>query len=205
MNTLQKATLISIAPLALILGGCANGGGTRDASYVDSAGPRTIVSLDQINIQDWSNAADQMVQSLLNSGILNRAPSSPAIMVVSRITNNTTQQVDTDMLTKKIRVALNQSGKVVTTTTYGPGGQAEDPLARETAELEKFQSGDSTNMPLPYFSLSGKLLENRAQAGNTKQVTYTFQLSMTEIPTGLAIWEDEVQITKQGQRNAVGW
>ncbi len=205
MNQLQKISLLSLAPLALILGGCASSGGTRDAAYVDSDGTHTIVSLDQINIQDWSNAADQMVQSLLESGILNRSPEKPAIMVVSRIVNNTTQQVDTDLLTKKIRVALNQSGKVVTTTTYGPGGRAEDPLARETAELEKFQRGDTANMPLPYFSLSGKLLENRAQAGKTKQVTYIFQLSMTEIPTGLAVWEDEVQITKQGQRASVGW
>lgn len=205
MKKIHQLTFVGLTPLALILSGCAGGGGSRDAGYIDSTGPNTIVSLDQINIQDWSNAADQMVQSMLDSGVLQRAPEQPAILVISRITNNTTQQVDIDELTKKIRVALNRSGKVVTTTTFGPAGQVEDPIARQTGELERFKSGDTASMPLPYFSLSGKLLENRAQAGRTKQVTYTFQLSLTEIRNGLAVWEDEVQITKQGQRSAVGW
>lgn len=204
-HTTRTLLGLTLTTAALVLGGCASSGSGRNAAYVDSAGPRTIVSLDQINIQDWSNAADQMVQSLLESGVLNRAPEQPAIMVVSRIVNNTTQQVDTDELTKKIRVALNRSGKVITTTTFGPAGSVEDPLARETGELMRFQEGSTASMPLPWFSLSGKLLENRAQAGRTRQVTYTFQLSMTEIRSGLAVWEDEVQITKQGERAAVGW
>lgn len=202
---MKQTILIALSLSVILLAGCAGGGGSRDAGYVDSSGPNTVVSLDQINIQDWSNAADQMVQSLLDSGVLQRAPRQPAIMVVSRIVNNTTQQVDTDNLTKKIRVALNKSGKVITTTTFGPASQVEDPIARQTGELERFQQGDTASMPIPYFSLSGKLLENRAQAGRTQQVTYTFQLSLTEISNGLAVWEDEVNITKQGQRNAVGW
>lgn len=205
MNKFQTLTFAGLAPLALILSGCNGGGGSRNAGYIDSTGPDTIISLDQINIQDWSNAADQMIQSMLDSGVLQRAPEQPAILVISRIVNNTAQQVDTDELTKKIRVALNRSGKVITTTTFGPAGQVEDPIARQTGELQRFQNNDTASMPLPYFSLSGKLLENRAQAGRTKQVTYTFQLSLTEIKNGLAVWEDEVQITKQGQRSAVGW
>lgn len=196
----QFLSFLGTCTLAALLSGC--GGG---AQYVDSQGTQTIVSLDQINIQDWSNAADQMVASLLSSGVLDNAPSQPAIMAVSRIVNTTTTQVDTANLTKKIRVALTQSGKVLTTTTYGLGGQAEDELAKQTMELYKLQNNDASSMPLPYYTLSGKLLENRATAGRTRQVTYTFQLSLTQISTGLAVWEDEVNITKQGRNAAVGW
>lgn len=200
-NHFKLLSLASICAVSALLGGC----GTQ-AHYVDTQGTQTIVTLDQINIQDWSNAADQMVASLLSSGVLDNAPSQPAIMAVTGVTNSTTAIVDTALLTKNIRVALTQSGKVLTTTTYGmAGAPVEDPLARQTMELYKLQNNDATSMPLPYYTLSGKLLENRAQAGRTRQVTYTFQLTLTQINTGLAVWEDVVNITKQGTKPSVGW
>ncbi len=201
LNNFCRFTLAGL--LVLTLAGCKTT--SRDAGYIDSAGPRTIVSLDQINIQDWANAGDQMVNSLLASGVMDRAPEQPAVLAMSRIVNNTTQQVDTDFLTRRIRVALNRSGKAFTTTTFGPGGVVEDELALEAGEYQRFTEGESAPRPLPYFTLSGKLLENRAQAGSTRQVTYVFQLALTEVRSGLAVWEDEVQITKQGERASVGW
>ena len=189
----STTTLSLLSAGLLALAGCNTGG---DARYVDSQGPRTIVSVDEINIQDWSSAADQMINSLLTSGILNRSPEQPAIMAVSVIVNDTRRHVDTDLLTKQIRVALNRSGKAITTTTIDVLGPAEDPLAAKVSDKRA---------PTPYFSLSGKIIEVNAQAGDTKQVTYVFQLSMTEIPTGLAVWEDQVEITKQGSRAAIGW
>ncbi len=194
--------LALLSSLALALTACSSGTG-GNAAYVDSSGPRTVVSLEKINIQDWSNAADQMVQSLLASKTLDKAPTQPAVMAVSRIVNNTTQQVDTDMLTKKIRVALNQSGKVVTTTTFGKN--AEDTLAKEAGDAAAFAAGEQAPDRIPYYTLSGKLIEDSAQAGSTTQRTYVFQLSLTEVKSGLAVWEDEVSITKQGRRNAIGW
>lgn len=205
MKSLRLILLTSATSLALLsFSGCEST--SPNAKYVDSKGTETIVSLDQINIQDWANAADQMVNSLLASGKLERSPEQPAIMAVSRIVNNTQQQVDTDYLTKKIRTALNQSGKVMTSTTIGLGDKAEDPLARDAGDLARFMEGNkSAPEKMPYFTLSGKLLENRAKAGSTRQVTYSFQLSLTEIKTGLAVWEDEVEITKQGKKASVGW
>jgi len=202
----KRIVTLSIAAVSVFVAGCASSGTPgRDARYVDSQGTQTIVSLDKINIQDWSQAADQMVQSMLVSGVLDRAPQQPAVLGIGRMTNKTTQLVDTDQLTKKIRVALNQSGKVVTTTTYGLGDYAEDELARQTMEIKKFQENDTQPMPLPYFTLTGKLLEDRASAGRTNQVTYTFQLTLTQTNNGLAVWEDEKNITKQGERASVGW
>jgi uncharacterized protein (TIGR02722 family) len=193
MKKIINATLFSSTLLAagLFMTGC----GTK-AHYVDSKGPATVVSLNQLDIQDWTMASDAMVASLLESSVLERSPEKPAIMAVSRIINNTQQQVDVDLLVKKIRVALNKSGKVLTTSTIGIGDTANDPLAKELATAPATK---------PWFSLSGKLLEDRANVGKTKQVTYTFQLSLVEIKTGLAVWEDEKQFTKQGTKGSVGW
>lgn len=199
---MKLALATTAAAAALLLTGCAT---KNDARYVDSQGPQTIVSLDRINIQDWNNAADRLVASLLASGVLERAPEQPAVMAVSRIRNNTQQQVDTDSLTKKIRVALNQTGKVVTTTTLGPDGRVEDQMAADVGAMQAFMAGEKQKTVLPYYTLSGKLLEDRVRSGNTQQVTYTFQLSLTTTRNGLAVWEDEQLITKQGQRSSVGW
>lgn len=204
---LKKAIRVAAIglPALLMLGltGCQSTG--SGARYVESQGTETIVTLDQINIQDWNQAADKLVASLLESGALERAPKQPAVLAISRIINNTQQQVDTDSLVKKIRVDLNRTGKVVTTTTVGLGGRAEDPLAKSTAEYNAFMNDESTAPVMPHYSLSGKLLEDRAKAGSTRQVTYSFQLSLTEIATGLAVWEEEEQITKMGKRASVGW
>ncbi len=197
----MKLTFLTLSAAAILASGCA----TNDAHVIDSQGTKTITSLGQIDIQDWTAAADKMVASLLESGALEKAPEQPAVMAISKIRNNTQQQVDIDSLTKKIRVALNKTGKVVTTTTLGADGRIEDPVAADAGNMKAFMNGEKPKTTLPYYTLSGKLLENRTSVGDVKQVTYTFQLSLTTVKDGLAVWEGEEQITKQGKRNSVGW
>ncbi|MCU0793215.1 MAG: penicillin-binding protein activator LpoB [Opitutaceae bacterium] len=198
---MKLALAATTAAAALLFTGCAS----KNAKYVDSQGPETIVSLDRINIQDWNAAADKLVAKLLASNVLERAPELPAVMAISRIRNNTAVQVDTDNLTKKIRVALLETGKVVTTTTLGADGKVEDAMAAEVGSMQAFMAGEKQKTVLPYYTLSGKLLDDSVKSGNTRQVTYTFQLSLTTTKDGLAVWEGEEQITKQGQRSTVGW
>ena len=145
MNSpLRRFSVVSLLAAGLLsLSGCQT---PRDAKYIESGGASTVVTLDQINIQDWNRAADAMVASLLSSGVLERVPEQPAVLAISRIVNNTQQQVDTDSLTKKIRVALNQSGKVITTTTLGLGGKVEDPLAKESAEMAAMMAGHTNGV-----------------------------------------------------------
>ncbi|EIP99549.1 collagen-binding surface adhesin SpaP (antigen I/II family) [Opitutaceae bacterium TAV1] len=182
-----------------VFAGCSN-----NAHYVDSKGPDTIVSLNQINIQDFNQAADDLVADILVSGVLERAPTQPAVMAISRITNGTSNNFDMDSLTKKIRTSLLRSGKVITTTTLAYGG-AEDPLAKELAQQNQFLAGDKQQSPKPYYTLSGKIIEDKAKASGVNQVTYSFQLTLTTVQDGLGVWEGEKQITKQGKRASVGW
>jgi len=185
---------------ALLLTAC---GGAR---YVETEGPGTIVTVGEINIQDWIQAGDALVQDLLDSNAFDRVENPPAVLAISQIVNNTTQQVDTNLLTRRIRIALNRSGRALTTTTTGLGGSAEDPLARDQAEFDRFTNATETPAPArPQFSLSGRLIEERARAGRTRQASFVFQLALTEIQSGLAVWEGEEIITKQGRRSSVGW
>jgi hypothetical protein len=197
---MKTSVILPAAAAAALL--ALGAGCTRPAQYVDPQGSRVMVTLDQINIQDFAMAAEDAVNSLLASGVIDRVPEKPAILVVSRVVNSTSQQVDTDMLTKKIRVALNQSGKALTQTTRGPGGVVEDELAREI-QLER-EALDGLRTRVPDFSLSGKIIETMSRAGSYRQAAYTFQLSLTD-NRGLAVWEGEKAVVKQGRRPSVGF
>src|ERR1019366_354162 len=188
-----------VAIVPLIVAGCAT-----NAHYVETGGNENVVSVGQINIQDYIQAANSAVNELLASGALDRVQNPPAVLAMSRIVNDTAQQIDTDLLTKKIRVALLQSGKAVTTTTFGLGGTAEDPMAKGLQQENEFKS-DVKSTRTPDFTLSGKIIQLAVKAGNTSQSTYSFQLSLTDAKTGLAVWEGEKEITKQGTRSSVGF
>ncbi len=198
MNRLLQTTAAALLGI-VTLTGCA-----RRAQYVDPKGSRVMVTLDQINIQDFSMAAEDAVNDLLASGVLEKVPSPPAVMVVSRVINNTSQQVDTDLLTKKIRVALNKSGKALTMTTRGPGGTAEDELAKEIAQEWRDMGLEPQPSRPPDFSLSGKIIETYTRSGSYRQAAYTFQLSLSD-RRGLAVWEGEKEVVKQGRRPSVGF
>lgn len=197
MNRKIKLCLLFLSPL-LFFGGC-----STHTRYVETSGPRTLNTTD-INIQDFSYAAEDMIKSLLASGALDKAPKQPAVLAISRIVNNTTQQIDTDMLTKKIRIAVNQSGKALTTTTMGIGGIAEDPLAQSMQQEKDFYADKKELQRMPDFSLSGKILEMRNRLDDVRQVSYIFQLSLTN-NEGLAVWEEEKQLAKQEKKGVFGW
>ena len=198
---MKKIVLLSIAAAGLSLtgGGCA----TR-AHYIQTGGRESIVSVNSINIQDFIQAADAATSDLLASGALDKVSTPPAVLAISRIVNNTGQQIDTDLLTKKIRVALLQSGKALTTTTFTIGGPAEDPMAQALQQQNDAQLNQRTGRT-PNFTLSGKIIQTSVKDGSTSQSTYSFQLSLTDPNSGLAVWEGEKEITKQGGRGSVGF
>lgn len=211
MNTSTIAGLrlpaLSIATL-LVSANLFSGSGCQKAGYVDPKGNDLIVNADRMNIQDWNLLADQVVQSLITSGALSRLPNQPAGVLLNPVINTTTQQFDTDAIMKKIRISLLNSGRAEVIMTAGPGGRAEDPIAKDAQALKDFQSGrDNQVNPsnVPDATLTAKLIEDRARSGSTKQVAYVLQMSMTNTNTGRAVWEGEASVVKQGQRSAVGF
>ncbi len=206
MTNLLRSTLLPAATVSLLLPlGLA---GCQKAQYVDPKGNDLIVSVDRMNIQDWNLLADQVVASMVNSGVLSRLPNQPAGVLLNPVINTTTQQFDTDAIMKKIRIALLQTGRCEVIMTAGPGGRAEDPIAKDAQALKDFQSGrdNQVNMQnVPDATLTAKLLEDRARSGSTRQIAYVLQMSLTNTSTGRAVWEGEAQVVKQGARSSVGF
>ena len=200
MNTSSKLLGLVTVSAALLLTGCETVNETRT---VDSKGPEAVNTA-SINSQDWANAADQLVGSLLSGNALNNAPRTPAVLAIDRVINNTSLMVDTDLLIKKIRVALTQTGKIAITNTMGLGERAV--VAGEAAELEVMQSGKKQKLLVPDYTLYAKLIQQTDKSKKVTPNTYSFQMSLVQTKTGLTVWEEEKSIAKQTKRaGSVGW
>lgn len=169
---------------------------------------RAVMGLDY---RDFRAAGTEAVQDMLLSGAVEKTGGGRYVLAVSRIINDTMQKIDTDQLVKQIRVELARSGKVVVTTAVGANGP-EDALALQVRELrgsEEFNQNTVVakgQMIAPELSLSGKIIQRNIPISKSKQrVEYYFQLSLTDIATGLAFWEGETVLGKQGSRKSVAW
>lgn len=198
-----KSTLTATF-VSLLIAGCA-----APTRYVDPAADQGAVTL-AMDYRDFERAATATVEDMLASGAVDSPSGKRYVMVISRITNDTMQRIDTDQLIKKIRVALLRSGKVVTTTAVGLNG-AEDEMTRKARELRKSDEFDQSTveqkgtLQAPDLSLSGKIIQRNHQVADEQQVEYYVQLTLTDLTSGLAIWEGETQIIKRGPDDSVAW
>jgi len=205
---MKFSRLIVIATAATLTAGCASSG----VEMVDTRNDRgeAVVGIDY---RDFEKAAGDAVQSLLASGAVNNPKGGRYVMMVSRITNDTMQRIDTDQLVKKIRIDLLNSGKVVVTTAVAAGG-AEDQAnfdvrgdgVRGNDEFNQSRVQRKGTLQAPDLSLSGKIIQrNIRMSGGKQQIEYYFQLTMTELASGLAIWENELPIIKRASNASAAW
>jgi hypothetical protein len=162
--------------LALAAGSCFLTGCATTTTTMESSQKLTSSGLDT---QDFAAKGEELVDSLLQRDVLDKAAHHPAVIAIGRIVNDTTLYIDTDLLMKTIRVRLNSNGKAITDTTRG---------ALNTDD---------------YF-FSGKIIQPpNVMEGNKTQHTYVLQLSLTD-NNGLAVWEDEREVNKLTKRSGFG-
>ncbi|TYP65086.1 penicillin-binding protein activator LpoB [Stutzerimonas stutzeri] len=207
MKIQSASAFFQVAAMAALLGltvGCAPQTQLLSSSSVDR--PITL----GLSAADFEQAAAAATQSMLESGAVERNDGKKHIMVVSNVLNDTMQRIDTDQLVKKIRVELLRSGKVMVTTAIGLNG-AEDQMNTAFSELSQSRKVDRSTLvkqklAAPNMSLSGKILQrNNRVDGNKELVEYYFQMTLSDLQNGLAVWEGEEQISKLGSAKGTSW
>lgn len=200
--------LIFAAVAALVLAGCASSTAYVNNGTIDASSKPLTMGIDST---DFELAASKAVDSLLSSGALNRPGGGRYVVAMGRVVNDTAQRIDTALLTKKIRIAMLKSGKAVMTTAVAAGG-AEDSMSedvrelRENAEFKQNTIAKQGTLYAPDMSLSGKIIQRNITTTDKKLlVEYYFQLTLTQLETGLAFWEDEININKMSNKKTVSW
>jgi len=197
--------LITLSISALLLTACGSA-----PKRIDATGNEGIVSIDNVDFKDWQIAAEKGIRSLLESGTLNRNDNRKNIIMISSVKNSTTQHINTRILTDKIRQALLRSGKALTTTAISGTG-ADDAASRQVRDLANdpmFNQNtvqQSGTVIAPDMSLSGEIVQQQNSLGRREESYFFFHLSLTDLTTGLAVWEDNVEIVKQGKKPLLGW
>lgn len=207
MRQARNRILIGAVAAALMMGGCAPK--TENIDIHNDRGADAVMGLDY---RDFQAAAEDMVRSMIMSGAVNKPGGGRYVLAVSSVMNDTMQHIDTDQLVKKIRVALLKSGKVVVTTAVSANGP-EDAMAMQTRkelrgneEFDQKTVAGKGKMIAPDLSLSGKIIQRNVSIDRSRQqVEYYFQMTLTDVKTGLAVWEDEKVIGKRGSNKSVAW
>ena len=196
----MKSSVLLPVFAAALLAGCAT---TTQRLDLDHDTSEEVNALDS---RDFNIAADKMISDMIESGAVDKPAGGRYVLAIGRVANRTKQDIDVDQLVKKIRVTLLKSGKVVVTTAVGASG-AEDNMSRAVRDLaddEMFNAATVAQQGTaiaPELSLSGKIIERNLKIDRSKQrIEYIFQLSLTDINTGLAFWEGEETIGKVGAR-----
>ena len=193
---------ITLLPAALLLlaAGCATQTEMIDLSH------DTTARVNALDSRDFDTAAEKMISDMIESGAIDKPAGGRYVLAIGRVANRTKQDIDVDQLVKKIRVSLLKSKKVVVTTAVGAAG-AEDNMSRAVRDLaddEMFNANTVAQQGTaiaPELSLSGKIIERNLKISSSKQrIEYIFQLSLTDINSGLAFWEGEETIGKIGAR-----
>ena len=206
---------IKILGLGLATAFLLNACSTAAVSYTDGKatqekqGAALTLGLDR---EDFENAADTMIQSMLRDpAFANIRPGQRKVIAIGRIVNDTPQRIDTDRMISKITIALRKSGKFVLTTAVAAGG-AKDSMShdvrslRDNDEFNQKTIAKKGTLVSPDFSLAGKIRQDTVKLPNGKiQAEYFFHLTVTDLTSGLAYWEDEQTVSKTGSSKSVTW
>ena len=99
----MKSNIIHISPLLLLclLFSCSDRrpiGRNADARYIEDSSEKGLVNLDKINSQDFTRAANKLLQDLFTTRALTKALGQPAILHVGEVRNDTQTYFATDLL-----------------------------------------------------------------------------------------------------------
>lgn len=217
---LKKISIFSFAVvIAIFTTGC-----TKQPEYTPDRGDalrEKPVSMG-VDREDYLKAADEVIQSLMDSAALKRIVAyekritnnefARLVVMIGKFKNDTTQKVDIDRLIKKVRIALINSGDFAITAAVGGGGAEDDAIEGLREELKGKKAfkqstiAKDNNVIAPKYNLMGKIAggSTKRNDGDT-QMDYVFQLSLVDLNSGVTVWEGESYIGKKGDGSTVSW
>ena len=173
------------------------------ARMIEIGSDEDLTTISSIDPRDWQKAAADSISAMLESGALKRADGRKNVVMISRIRNYTLQHLDSRLLTAKMRQAILASGQAIVTSAIGNSSNI-DLAVRRIRDKENDDLFDQSTVQkrgtviAPDLSLSGSITQQTTVQGRTEESYFVFHLVLTDLKTGLALWENNVEIAKQG-------
>ncbi len=184
--------------LPLLLTSCGS-----SARLIEIGSDEELTTISSIDPRDWQHAAAKSIDSMLASGVLKRTDGRKNVVMISRIRNYTLQHLESRLLTAKMRQAILSSGQAIVTSAVGNSSNV-DLAVRRIRDKENDDLFDASTVQkrgtvvAPDLSLAGSITQQTAVLGRTEESYFVFHLVLTDLKSGLAVWENNVEIAKKG-------
>ena len=162
---------------AAALSGCGS-----SARYIEPGGEEALITVSAVDPAEWK----------------------PVVMI-GRLRNYTLLHLESALLTNQMRQAILASGQAKVTSATGYGGNL-DRSVRRVRELENDDLFDQASVVkrgtviAPNFSLAGTIIQQSTFSGNTEESYYMFHLTLTDLKSGVAVWEKNIDFAKQATK-----
>ena len=232
---LHYSLLMLSAAGLLLASGCAT-----SSDYVEATDTTIAVkNVDRMSSSDWVVITQEAGKALLNAPLFDEYLTAYKIdaeqtiqeaekagkplstreklnvrkplLMLSTIQNNTSEHIDSRLLTERLREILFNSGKVRFTSYAAGEGQS---LDAATAAVRTLQNDPNINQSTVAkkgkvnaydLSLSGTIIKQSAQDGRDREISYTFSLILTDNVTGEGVWAYTREIKRQNRQGIFGY
>ncbi|MEG1552932.1 MAG: hypothetical protein RR133_01610 [Kiritimatiellia bacterium] len=197
--------VVGVISLLLLCAGCASTTQTVDLDH----DVEITVSVDA---KDIDEAAAEFSDSLLVAPRLGGTEETPAVLALGRVTNDTCQHLDVDVLLTKIAQVLIASDRFEVSSVFAARADQRDQmvtdarLVRGNAEFEAATVQRRGTLHAPTLSLSGKIVQRNVRRDNGgTRIEYFFTLKVTRISDGVVLWQKSRQIVKAVAKGMPLW
>ncbi|QIZ77849.1 penicillin-binding protein activator LpoB [Ferrimonas lipolytica] len=196
---MSKMRLMLGLALAVALTGCASKVEYRDATEVETVD----VSFGSSDLQA---VASKMVDSMLTTpSVMMLTNDSRPILFVDRVTNKTSEHIDTESITDTISTQLLRSGKFrFIDMTKVDAVRKQLDYQNHSGLVDPSKAIQFGRQVGAQYMLYGNLSSIVKQDGSTKDVYYKMTMRLMDLDSGLIEWADEKQLRKQKSKSLFG-
>lgn len=178
--------------------------GVKSASYVQDSSEYVSFGID---IHDIDRVIESNATSLLDSQYV-RTLQGKRLLAIADIANETSEDIDVELMARKLARALRKSGKFTLTNAIAGSGAKADRFIQDSRKLTKdptynqYTTHEQDTLQAPELSLSGKIAQKSKKIGEVVRIDYIFLLTLSDIKTGKVLWDHEEIISKVADPSA---
>ena len=194
---------VCLLALPLLLAGC--------ASNVVSTNPKALkdgINTFGLTTVDFEFAAKKSLDDFMMSPWLAKKEGRWLVQVGS-VRNETTQEIDTKRLTQRMLGHMTRNGKFAFSSVGGSlaDGTVKDFRQLENSDLYDQDSGAKGKALKPDLSMIGEIAQttNISADRAKQQLEYEFRLRVTDLASGVIVFDSLVPIDKLGSNKNFSW
>ena len=202
MKKCVKMILVACMPVLLVA--CASG----KVSTTNPMASKKEIDTFGLTTIDFEFAAKSALDEFMMSPWLAKKEGRWLVQI-GNVRNETVQEVDTKRLTQRMVSYMTKSGKFAFSSV---GGSLADKSVKEYRQLEKSDlydqyTGGKGKVVKPDLSMIGEISQttNVSADRSKQQLEYEFRLRVTDLSSGIILFDSLVPIDKRGSNKNFAW